>query len=147
MLISDIDQEVSDFDWFAVDPNGCLFHVASGGGHLPASVATSREKLDILSSYFSSLPILYSEAEIFLSSATAAAPFPELFTHYACRGLVSFSGLLTAYPMGTLHELIARPPSALLIKDVSPEMASLIAQTRLPFSVVNVAILDTETVA
>lgn len=147
MLISAIDQEVSDFDWFAVDANNCLLHVASGGGRLPASAAASKEKLAILSCYFSSLPILYSEAEIFLASVQAAVPYPSVYTHYACRGLVSFSGLLTAYPLGTLHELVARPPRALLITDISPEMADLIAETRLPFSVADVVILDTETLA
>ena len=147
MLISEIDQEVSDFDWFAVDCNGYLVHFASIGNRLPQSVSASKENLELLESYFMSLPILFNEVDIFPHLATAAVPYSHLYLEYVCRGLFSYDAVIPAGPMGTTHKLVACPPRALTLADLPNEIAEIVSKTQLGVSIVDLALFDTKAVA
>jgi hypothetical protein len=142
MEISTIDQEVSDFDWFAVDRDNYLVHFASAGGRLPNSVAVSRENLDLLKSYFLGLPVLFSKSEIFVAPTTA--PFPYL--ECAFRGLFSYDGNVSGGAMDTMYQLVARPPRVLTLADLPPTIAATVTQTQLPFAVTGLAKFDTSIV-
>ena len=143
MEISDIDQEVSDFDWFAVDSDNYLVHFASAGGRLPNSVASSKENLDLLKSYFLGLPILFAQAEIFV--APTKAPFPYL--ECAFRGLFSYDGNVSGGVMETVYQLVAQPPRVLTLADLPPVISAIVIQTQLPFAVADLVTLDTSVVA
>jgi len=143
MQISEIDQEISDFDWFAIDCNGYVVHFSSGGNQLPHSVAASKESLDLLQHYFLSLPILFSKTEIFV--APTNTPFPYLA--YARRGLFSYEAIQYAWPMHTSYELTARPLRALALANLPAEIAELVSKTQLGFSIIGLVSLDTEMVA
>ena len=53
-MISDIEEETRDIDWFCTDIDGEIGHFASGGrGFLPLSVKASQENLNRLVSIFS----------------------------------------------------------------------------------------------
>ena len=53
VLISELEEETQDIDWFCVDVAGEIAHFASGGrGFLPTSVSSSRVSLEILLQYF-----------------------------------------------------------------------------------------------
>jgi hypothetical protein len=53
MRIADVEQETTDFDWFAVDEQGSIAHFATAGFKgLPASVAAFAEDLTIATDYF-----------------------------------------------------------------------------------------------
>jgi hypothetical protein len=53
MVISQSEQEQSDFDWFAVDEDGHVGHFTTAGfKHLPASVAKDAEDLQFVTKYF-----------------------------------------------------------------------------------------------
>jgi hypothetical protein len=55
-VITDIEEETLDLDWFSVDAEGAIAHFASGGrGFLPMSVKASKEDLD-LTAYFRAAP-------------------------------------------------------------------------------------------
>jgi hypothetical protein len=55
-MISEIDQETSDIDWFFTDGEMIGF-VASGGGRLPNSISRkSIEEIELLADYFRRLP-------------------------------------------------------------------------------------------
>jgi hypothetical protein len=54
-MITPIEQETLDIDWFFTNGEFIAF-AASAGGKLPDSVAKSKENLDSLSDYFDSLP-------------------------------------------------------------------------------------------
>jgi hypothetical protein len=147
MVISEIDQEVSDFNWFAVDCNGYLIHFASIGNRLPPSVSASKENLELLESYFMSLPILFTEVDIFPHLATAAVSYSQLYLEYACRGLFSYEAIIPAGPMGTTHKLVARPPHTLTLADLPDEIAKIISKTQLGISIAGLASFDTKAVA
>lgn len=56
--ISEIELEVMDIDWFAVDEDGALGHFTSGtSGLLPPSVISSKIKLEKVFSFISELPM------------------------------------------------------------------------------------------
>jgi hypothetical protein len=53
MVISDEDQEVTDFDWFAVDKDGRVGHFTTGGdGVFPRTVAASSDELQFITDFF-----------------------------------------------------------------------------------------------
>src|SRR5262249_5104444 len=52
-MITDVEEETQDFDWFSVDDNGEIAHFASGGrGFLPPSVKVSKSNLNRLAAFF-----------------------------------------------------------------------------------------------
>jgi hypothetical protein len=56
MVISDTDQEVYDYDWFAVDKEGHVGRFSTGGnGAMPKVVAASREDLQSIADFFNAL--------------------------------------------------------------------------------------------
>lgn len=98
MEISSIDQEVSDYDWFAIDSEGNIGCFASSGGILPRSVAESAEDLKSLTDYFQALK---AEESNYLLAPTFTFPkdivtdkqreyFLSSYAHYSARGLYSF---------------------------------------------------------
>lgn len=144
MIISAIDQEVSDFDWFARDSEGYLVHFVSCGNRLPDSVADSYERLALLETYFSALPILFTKAEISPDLDTTLVLDSNCYLKYACRGLFSYKG--SQWPNSS-YELIASPAQAVKLTDLPPAIAKLVSRTKLNFSVLGLASLSTATVA
>jgi hypothetical protein len=56
MDITDEDEEIEDFEWFAIDSTGAVAYFTSGGrGFLPQSVKTSRTDLEKIANYFNSI--------------------------------------------------------------------------------------------
>src|SRR4051812_39010755 len=55
-MIPEIEQEATDFDWFAVDESGCIGHFTTAGFKLlPKSVAASAEDLKKVTEHFKQL--------------------------------------------------------------------------------------------
>jgi hypothetical protein len=110
MVISEVDQEVYDYDWFAVDKEGHVGHFATGGnGAMPRVVAASREDLQFVADYFNAqapstkatlAPRARKAAEDAdwrtgwtgppIDTEAAAAHCFEDFIRMASRGLYSF---------------------------------------------------------
>ena len=97
MEISEIDQEVNDYDWFAIDSQGNIGHFASNGGILPESIATSAEDLQLLVEYFklSKVKTGFRLAPTFsyppdIKSTEQKENFVSGFTSYSDCGLYSF---------------------------------------------------------
>ena len=98
MEIPAIDQETSDYDWFAIDSKGNIGHFASGGGILPHSVAASAEDFESLTDYFKLLKAegnTYSLAPFFefpkdIKTDAQREYFLSSYVRYSARGLYSF---------------------------------------------------------
>ncbi|WP_022822480.1 hypothetical protein [Hymenobacter norwichensis] len=144
MRIDEIDQEDADIDWFAIDGNGHILHVASGGGILPESVAASQEVLLELHQYFLTLPEL-EVAEI-ANGAEEASSY-QSFARYARRGLFSFEKTRLHERADTRYHLVARPLRPLLVSELPAPLAELLSRTRLPGSVAEQTALDVATIA
>lgn len=114
MEITTIDQEVTDFDWYAVDTNGYLIQFASGGGSLPPSVALSSEALERLHQYFLALPMKNSAVHINPNLAQVVKGMSDINRYiessvsYAKRGLYAFDKSDLAH-QDNLYHLVARP--------------------------------------
>ena len=119
-----------------------------GGGILPASVAASRENLKTLEEYFIKLPELSTNEEI-EATFTDATPDGDLGTYleYIRRGLFSFDRMDYNNHDSCVYQLVARPPRVLLAADLPPDIAAIVTQTWLPFSVADLVQLDTTAVA
>lgn len=88
VIISDINEECEDLDWYAVDKSGCIAHFATGGrGFLPHSVKTSSENRIHLHSFFTELP------EFCKNTHLASAKDDNIFGEMARRGLFSYDCL------------------------------------------------------
>jgi hypothetical protein len=97
MEISAIDQEVSDYDWFAIDSKGNIGHFASNGGILPESIAASAEDLQLIVDHFKSSQARtgFRLAPTFsyppdIKSAEQKKIFVSSFVAYSECGLYSF---------------------------------------------------------
>lgn len=151
MLISAIEQEVTDFDWYAVDLAGCLVHFASGGGPLPSSVASSHEVVEQLHAYFLALPLRAATAHInphlaqVVQGVVDMNRYVESFTGSAQRGLFAFDRTTLASQANQYH-LVASPGNILLVEQLPPTIATLVSRTRLPFAVNDILVLDVDSI-
>jgi len=141
MEISAIDQEVSDYDWFAVDKEGNVGCFASGGGILPRSVAESAEDLKLLVNYFQALKA--EESNYCLATAfnfpkdivtdKQREYFLSSYAYYSARGLYSFDrnqldrrGRAEAFEYGP----ITVPTNPLSIGQLPIEIQQIIMKTQ-----------------
>jgi hypothetical protein len=100
MTITEIDEEVTDYDWFAVDEEGRIGHFTTGGiGTLPRSVAASSTDLRHLTDFFRiTLPSsteahLAPKAQQMAKGMESEAVVERSFRNFvmmASRGLYSF---------------------------------------------------------
>ncbi|QDA61007.1 hypothetical protein [Hymenobacter jejuensis] len=145
MRIDEIDQEDADIDWFATDSNGCILHVASGGGILPESVATSQEALLELHQYFLTLPEADSPV-VTEAEARADEGSYQGFARYARRGLFSFTKTRLHDRADTRYYLVARPQRPLTVAELPKDIATLLRRTQLPSSVAQQNAFDAATI-
>jgi hypothetical protein len=136
MRIDELEQESSDIDWFAIDSDGHILHIASGGGVLPESVAASEETLLQLYQYFLALPDTNSASLVHAeANAEKSGRNYQNAIRYAQRGLFSFDKTLLNKHLDPQYHLAVRPADPLLIKDVPEPIATLLRRTSLPDSV------------
>lgn len=153
MRIDEIDQEVNDFDWFAVDINGCIIHFASGGGKLPNSVSASREDLAQLHAYFLSLPTISAPVQINPNLAQVIENLSDISRYtassvkYAQCSLFSFNKTDLTHPRSNnFYHPVAYPENALSLAELPATIAAIISRTILPFSVRGVFKIDVDTI-
>jgi hypothetical protein len=151
MEISSIDQEITDFDWYAVDSNGYLVQFASGGGTLPRSVALSSEALAQLHHYFLTLSTTETTTAHFnpdlslvvsrLSNIYAYNLYIHSSANFAKSGLFAFNKTDLAHRDNYYH-LVAYPAKPLLLTELPTAIRALISRTRLPFSIEGITTLN-----
>jgi hypothetical protein len=150
MEISSIDQEVTDYDWYAVDPHGYLIHFASRGCTLPDSVASSSEALAQLHDYFLTLPTEPTTAH-FNPDLLLVVPrlvekhaynlYVHSSAHFARSGLFAFDKTDLSHRDNRYH-LVAYPAKPRSLAELPPTISALISRTRLPFAISGIATLN-----
>jgi hypothetical protein len=69
VAFTEIEQEVSDLAWYAIDGKDRIGHFTTGGFMLaPLSVATSREITEKLNAFFQSLPVIHTNNYVVCSN-------------------------------------------------------------------------------
>lgn len=136
MRIDELEQQDADIDWFAVDREGHIVHVASGGGRLPESVAASELDLLELHQYFLTRPETAGAAQVKAeANAAQSGRSAEGFVRYARRGLFSFDKTLLNEPADAHYHLVARPVQPLTLAELPGPVAALLLRTQLPGAV------------
>jgi hypothetical protein len=133
MYHTEIQQETLDIGWFFTNDEA-IGYVASGGGKLPVSVASSAEKNETLRKFFELLPINSDIeinpqlSEILLSPITDH--YLECFRSMAEKGLFAFDKTALGRFSDPTYHLVAKPTNPLKLEKLPIEIKEIILQTR-----------------
>ncbi len=137
-MITDIEEETQDIDWFGADLNGEIAHFTSGGrGFLPPSVKACKEDLNLAYAYFrhelaangygiqSSNLLLHMKFQSVEQKATYLADYLRM----ASKGLYSFDCVITGKrPSG--YFVVASPARPLSVNELPNEIQKIVVRTR-----------------
>lgn len=131
-MLTEIEQQTLDIDWFFMSQNKIGF-VASGAGKLPNTVACLDEKLGYISTFFRNLPeittvIINSDLEIIKKGIITDAYLSD-FIYMAKRGLFAFDKTYLNNFSNTEYHLVAKPLEPLKIKQLPVEIINMISST------------------
>ncbi len=149
MIIDDDAEAAFDWDWYAVDEEGCIGHFTSAGmRELPRSVKRDREVVDLIRSYFfEQAPVIgswsvrakaewdcggweYQGREVYLTQ----------FAKMASKGLFSFD--TETHTNAGRYFLVAIPIRILRVTDLPADVRQLVLQTRAPLRFLDCPYID-----
>jgi hypothetical protein len=125
MIYDAITQETMDIDWFMVDRDGYIAHLASGGNVLPKSVAISVEDNEALLNFFLSQKDI-SEVQMKKMYSHNASSFIRM----AKKGLFSFDRLKPSDCNCTTYRKVVLPLVPLRIETLPSEIVDILSRTR-----------------
>jgi hypothetical protein len=143
MVISDIQEQIEDLDWFGVDPNGLIAHFATGGcGFMPTNAKSSFEDMTLLKYFFrdelrpngfATIPISFEKRFATISflpgTIDPRTQFLHDHVHMASRGVYSFDFIMKPIrPSG--YFLVAIPSNPLRCIDLPPNIQVILEKTR-----------------
>jgi len=139
-MIPEIEQEATDFDWFAADESGCVGHFTTAGFKLlPKSVSVSAEDLKKVTDYFRQLTPTGAgyqvsgelEKEIGpFESEKKRAQYLSSFSEMADRGLYSFD-IDTYVRPGLAYFRVAVPVQPVRLESLPKEVREIVERTQL----------------
>jgi hypothetical protein len=133
-MITDIEEETLDLDWFSVDDNGEIAHFASGGrGFLPSSVKVSRTNLARITAYFrrdldangSAIESANLSLHTEFNSEAEKARYMADYSRMAAKGLYSFDCVID-HKRPCNYYLVARPSCTLKVNDLPDDIQQII---------------------
>ncbi|TFF35967.1 hypothetical protein [Mucilaginibacter psychrotolerans] len=132
-MITEIEQQTSDIDWFFTDGENIAF-VASGGGKLPSSVSSSKHDTELLADYFWNDEIR-SEFIINPSLKEIVGKADDLylsdFVTMACKGLFAFDRTVLNHFADLNYHLVAVPTIPLKLSDLPSAIAAIVIKTKI----------------
>jgi len=148
-MITEIEQETSDINWFFLSGNKIGF-VASGAGKLPGSVSNLDEKLALLWSYFKDLPetselLINPELES-IKNTIITNDYLEDFIFMAKRGLYTFDKTTANNFRDTNYHLVAKPANPLLADTLPVEIFTLISNILYNGDIEGTNMIDVKTI-
>lgn len=132
-MITEIDQETLDIDWFFTNGSEIAF-VASGGGKLPKSVSKSKENTEALAVYFRSLVqksdvIINPDLNKVVPASDINERYLSDFVTMAKKGLFSFDKTILNDFSATNYHLVAKPKNPLTVDELPPEILEILTET------------------
>ncbi|ASK32280.1 hypothetical protein CEY12_20295 [Chryseobacterium sp. T16E-39] len=148
-MITEIEQQTLDIDWFLTDGHHIGF-MASGGGRLPDSVARSSENNEKLVSYFRGLPEISActvnpELDDILTKihgSGADERYLEDYISMTKKGLYSFDKTNFNNFLDGQYHLVAIPIKALIISDLPKDILGILKETQCSDKISDVKKLD-----
>ncbi|MDH6252956.1 hypothetical protein M2347_002683 [Chryseobacterium sp. H1D6B] len=148
-MITEIEQQTLDVDWFLTDGKHISL-MASGGGQLPDSVAVSAENNEKLRIYFRNLPeisdvIIDPELDNLLLKRLGSVADERYLSDYVSmtkKGLYSFDKSISADFLDPGYHLVAKPVKPLTIYDLPQDISAILMLTRYPHEINNVTQVD-----
>lgn len=135
-----------DLDWFAVDHQGYVGHIASMGGDLPLQLSIN--DCETLSAYFWSQPLtsqIISSEQIdkwmSFKDGEEKKRYLDSFSPFAQRGLFSFDRILYS----TQYCLVSSPTKPIKVYDLPESIQLFLTKVKQPnslFKTVNILSLD-----
>ncbi|MEO7212757.1 hypothetical protein [Mucilaginibacter sp.] len=129
-MISEIEQQTSDIDWFFTNGRHIAF-VASGGGKLPLSISSSFDT-SIIAAH---CKMLYSVSTVVINpNLNKIVPdFDERyladFKEMAKKGFFAFDKTVLSNFSELNYHLVASPVIPLSLSDLEPDIAQMIMKT------------------
>ncbi|WP_109618973.1 hypothetical protein [Chryseobacterium oncorhynchi] len=137
MMITEIEQETLDIDWFFTDGKYIGF-MASGGGKLPNSVAESKEEHQVLVNYFRNLPevsdvLVNLELDSLLIKTFGSGADERYLENYISmtkKGLYSYDKTVLSNFLDPHYHLVAIPKEPLKLENLPQDILDIISKTR-----------------
>jgi len=130
-IITEIEQQILDIDWFFTNNNDIAF-VASGGGKLPRSIAELEDSKIFLLDFFTNLPIISDiviNPDLNKIIPNVDERYLVDFTYFSRRGLLSFDKTyLNNFTDATYH-LVAKPIISLQFNQLPAEVKDILVKT------------------
>lgn len=145
MRITELDLQIEDLEWYAIDENNNIAFFTSGGmGNVPEFICKCREDLNIVSNYFDLSDNIISEVELVVG---AFEDYPDEKFKKDCVD-ISQKGLF-CYDVSDENEykneykILCRPNNMLKLDDLPERIKNILKQYRLD----NVSFGDNEYVS
>ena len=132
-MLPELDQEIFDLDWYALDKDGMVGHfTTAGAGAIPESVVSApKEDFDNVVNYFQDL-------------FTRTSGFTSL-VEGSYIGLFSFEAVRSQRrPVG--YRRISSPSVPLLLAKLPPDVVRILKKTVIPFSFKKTKVISLEMV-
>ena len=130
-MLTEIEQQGLDINWFFTNNNEIAF-VASAGGKVPLSIAKSIENNNIILDYFKNLPVI---SEVILNPRLDSIipdfdeEYLEDFIYFSKRGLLSFDKTVLNNFSDTTYHLVAKPTRTFKINALPSGIRDLLLKT------------------
>ena len=132
------DQFSIDIDWFFIDQQGNVGHVASGGGQFPVSISKSKEMCELLQSFFERYDLvslnkfsINSELKkiVGFNNSYEETKYLKDFILMAQKGLYSFDKTILGNFIDDNYHLVAKPLNPLNIKMLPDDISIILRRT------------------
>jgi hypothetical protein len=137
MRITQLDEEICDLEWFAVDKHGAIGFFTTGGfGILPESIRASKEDTEVVRDFFWNIQPKCTSAHI---SERARDIFEwknedqqnthmQSYLDMSCRGVFSYQAVATSTRPNAYHR-VAVPQAPIRIYDLPEAIRTILART------------------
>lgn len=132
-IITEIQQETTDFDWYFT--NGAnIGYVSSGGGLLPAKVSDSLENLMESADFFWNLPvisgfIINKQLKEITRVKVVTDMYLGMYIYMAERGIFAFDKTMVNRFFDTSYHWVAKPTRPLTYDELPQNIADIILKS------------------
>ncbi|QKJ32154.1 hypothetical protein HQ865_21100 [Mucilaginibacter mali] len=132
-MITEIEQETSDFDWFFTNGInvGC---VSSGGGRLPLTISRSWENFEFMADFFRDLPpnsdfIINPQLKEIRRNLKITDRYFSSFIYLAERGIFTYDKTILNNFEDTNYHLVTAPVQPIMLNELPRNISDIILKT------------------